>query len=304
MSEGGRGRPRAEVAIDESRVRVLLVSQHPDLATLPIRALGSGWDNASFRIGSDLVARLPRRAEAVPLILHEQRWLPQLASSLPIAVPVPVRTGVPGDGYPWAWSLVSWFEGATADHAPLASTEPHALADFLRALHRPAPPSAPHNPHRGIPLSGRARDLARRWSRLRAETGSITTPVERAWSAALEATANESSVWLHGDLHPRNVIVRSGCIVAVIDWGDLTSGDPATDLASIWMLLGDRADRLAALDRYQASPALRARALGWAVVFGSALLDAGLADSDAGQVEVGRLTLARIEDDFTKPGSG
>ncbi|MER7151067.1 phosphotransferase [Streptomyces lydicus] len=41
---------------------------------------------------------------------------------------------------------------------------------------------------------------------------------------------------LHGDLHPANILVDRGRIRAVIDFGDITSGDPATDLSVAWML--------------------------------------------------------------------
>jgi len=99
------GTPRAEVEIDEGLVRVLLRRQHPDLAALPLRPLGAGWDNAMLRLGDDRLVRLPRRREAAVLVEHEQRWLPELAARLPLAVPAPVRAGAPDLGYPWRWSM-------------------------------------------------------------------------------------------------------------------------------------------------------------------------------------------------------
>ena len=57
--------------------------------------MDSGWDNAMFRLGEQLAVRLPRRIAVAKLIDHEQRWLPQLAPLLPIAVPAPVRAGQP-----------------------------------------------------------------------------------------------------------------------------------------------------------------------------------------------------------------
>ena len=44
-------------------------------------------------------------------------------------------------------------------------------------------------------------------------------------------------VWLHGDLHPLNLVVADGELAAVIDFGDVCAGDPATDLAVAWMVL-------------------------------------------------------------------
>src|SRR5580700_9053646 len=56
--------PAAEVEVSADLVRRLLASQHPDLARLPVEFLANGWDNELYRVGEELVARLPRRASA------------------------------------------------------------------------------------------------------------------------------------------------------------------------------------------------------------------------------------------------
>ena len=56
-----------------------------------------------------------------------------------------------------------------------------------------------------------------------------------------------AAVWIHGDLHPGNLLVRDGRLSGVLDFGDVTAGDPATDLSVGWMLLsGLRAIRRSA----------------------------------------------------------
>ena len=77
------GTPPAEVRVDKARVRALLRDQHPDLAERSLEVAESGFDNAMFRLGEDLAVRLPRREIAGPLIVHEQKWLPELAARLP-----------------------------------------------------------------------------------------------------------------------------------------------------------------------------------------------------------------------------
>ena len=121
--------PAAEVDVDVDLVRRLLTSQHPDLAELPIELVTNGWDNVMFRLGDDLAVRVPRRASAVPLIEAEQQWLARFAPSLPVPVPAPVRSGVAGDGYPWPWSVVPWFEGR-----PFAPDPPDDLDRTARQL--------------------------------------------------------------------------------------------------------------------------------------------------------------------------
>lgn len=112
-----------------------------------------------FRVGDRLVARLPRREAAAQLLVNEQRWLPVVAPNLPLAAPVPVRHGVPGRGYAWCWSVLPWLVGTPAHLSPPDASEAFTMASFLKALHMPAPGSAPTNPVRGVPLSNRAESV-------------------------------------------------------------------------------------------------------------------------------------------------
>ena len=293
MSPMTTATPPAEIAITAASVRRLLTAQHPDLAALPLTPLGEGWDNAMFRLGDDLAVRLPRRAAAAQLIVHEQHWLPALAPWLTLPTPAPIRIGTADGKYPWSWSIVRWIAGEAADLAPPHPREAVRLAAFLKALHRRAPRDAPINDVRGVPLATRAAGVEERLARLRATTRAITPAVDAAWRAALTAPAAAEARWLHGDLHPRNILTRAGALAAVIDWGDITSGDLATDLAAFWMLFDDPYIRAQALTAYGATPAEIARARGWAVLFGAVLLDTGLADSPR-HAAIGATTLARV----------
>jgi aminoglycoside phosphotransferase (APT) family kinase protein len=198
-------------------------------------------------------------------------------------VPEPVEAGVASDAFPWPWSVVRWISGASADDAPLSPADAELLADDLRALHREAGSQAPTNPHRGVPLQERHDVVVERLRRL--GLGAL----ERVWMEALEAPGADRSVWIHGALHPRNVIVSGGEIAGLIDWGDIAGGDAATDLACAWTLF-DADGRSAFLEAYEVNDAERVRALGWAVVFASALLDSG----DPVHVAVGRCIERRI----------
>lgn len=237
-------KPAADIAIDEALVRSLLREQHPDLADLPLQSMDSGWDNAMFRLGDALVVRLPRRVAVTHLIEREQKWLPQLAPLLPIPVPAPVRVGRPAENYPWPWSVVPWLSGRNADLCEPRADQAERLAAFLCALHRPAPANAPVNPYRGVPLQERAVQIDVRIRRLEQETTLLNDDVVRIYQAALEVPIDVAPTWLHGDLHAGNLLVDDdGAISGVIDWGDMTSGDRATDLATLWMNLNDRKAR-------------------------------------------------------------
>lgn len=272
------------------------MAQCPDIADGRLDRLGAGWDNESWRLGDDLLVRLPRRQVAVPLILKEQRWLPQLAPSLPLPVPVPVRAGRPSSPFGWPWSVVPWFPGAPADVHPVTRPVDAALSlgTFLRALHQPAPEDAPHNPWRGVPLADRGPTVAQHLDRLPDLPVAV---LRRRWEDALAAGRPPCAAWVHADLHPGNLVVRGGTLAAVLDFGDLTAGDPATDLAAAWMLLPTAVHDVfwSAYGGPDTGPddRLRQRAAGWAVLFALVLLDIGLDDRPT-YAAVARTTVARL----------
>lgn len=265
--------PAADVEITVEQVRELVADQFPHWRHLPLVPLAqTGFDNAIFRLGTDLVVRLPRRRVAVEALEHELRWLPRLAPELPVPIAEPVAGGRPGRGYPWPWGVYRWIDGdvaATARELRLSSVAA-GLGRFVAALHRPAPASAPAPHVRGGPLI--SRDEA-----LRVALGVVgdridRREVERAWKRALAVPAwSGPPMWVHGDLHPANLVVAGGELAAVIDFGDLCAGDPATDLLCGWMLFaGPSRERFR-----QVSGADRAtwdRGRGWALAVGVACL--------------------------------
>jgi aminoglycoside phosphotransferase (APT) family kinase protein len=293
--DGAVRTPVAEAEIDDALVERLLRAQHPDLAG-PLRRVANGWDNVIYRLGDELCVRLPRREVAVALIRNEQRWLPHLAGRVGVPIPVPVRVGAPGDGYPWPWSVNPWLAGTPAADLPVAARAGFAreLAGFFAALHAPADPEAPENPVRGVSLQSRSAAVARRLA-----TGLVphADRLGALW-AALVATPPWSGppLWLHGDPHPANILTaaeatpataaqatpagaapntpRGPRLAAVIDFGDLTGGDPATDLAAGWLVF-DGAGREAfhaELDaRGAVDPQTWARARGWALCIATSL---------------------------------
>ncbi len=285
--------PADEVDVDEGLVRSLLVDQHPDLAKMSLVKSVAGWDNTLWRLGNDLLVRLPRRSEAAPLALNEQRWLPTLAPRLPLPIPVPVRVGRPSKDFPWTWSIVPWLDGRPGDVTTITRPDDsaEALGRFLRALHAPAPIDAPLNAYRGVALSERTDSFSDRIAALEGEVD--VDGIRRVWDSARGACPWQGPpMWLHGDLHPANILVAHGKVSAVIDFGDVCAGDPATDLGAAWMLLPKWAMPRFAAAYGGLDSDLERRALGWAVLFALMLLEIGL-DGRPSYEAIGRLTLAR-----------
>jgi aminoglycoside phosphotransferase (APT) family kinase protein len=264
-----------EFRFEQELVRALVREQHPDLANLELRDVAGGWDNQQWRLGAELAVRLPRTERAPALLRTEQQWLPVLAARLPLPTPVPVRVGEPSALFEHTWTITRWVEGEPADYAPITCADAaETLAGFLKALHHPAPAQAPANPTRGIPLA-RMRDQFSRSLAFIANDASAAAAQE-VWKTAVTAPAWDGTpTWLHGDLHPANVIVREGTLSGVIDFGELCAGDPATDLSAAWILLpAGTASRF--FDTYEnADQATIARARGWAVLRALNLISIG-----------------------------
>lgn len=260
-----------ELSTDAPLVRRLLAAQFPqwaDLSIQPVRSAGS--DNAIYRLGDDMAVRLPRRTgRTVESLDKECEWLPRLAPLLPLAIPVPLAKGVPGEGYPACWAVYRWLEGETATIERLADARQAAmdLARFLAALQgidvTGAPPPGEHNFFRGEPLAARDPAVRNAIASLHGEldVGAVTA----AWEAALRSPDWEGpDVWIHGDFADGNLLVERGRFSAVIDWGGLAIADPACDLIAAWSFLSSEA-RKVFRTALSVDDATWARGRGWAL---------------------------------------
>lgn len=233
----------ANPVIDAPLVERLLASQLPHLASLPLKRLEpAGSDNVIYRLGDDLSVRLPRGDWSTGQPRKEFQWLPRLAPRLPVAVPTPVALGSPGEGYPWYWCVSRWLEGETATIGGLADADETAveLAEFVKALQRmPSDETlapGPHNSFIGAPLA--RRDPGTRDAIVAVDGVFDSAALTAVWDAAMAAPPwSRPPVWIHGDLHPGNLLTVDGRLGAVLDFGGLGVGDPACDLLIAWTLL-------------------------------------------------------------------
>ena len=262
-----------EVDIDAALVDRLVRSQFPHWAGRPLLPMpSSGTANASYRLGGDLVVRLPRIPGAAAEVAKEQRWLPVLAPRLPLPIPKPVAQGVPGHGYPWNWSVYRWLDGepATAERIQNPIQAALDLAAFILALQQVDPrdgsPAGPDNWFRGVSLAS----LDDRVRGAIPEVDGVldTATVTRAWERALESPRwDREPVWIHGDLQEGNLLATGGRLSGVIDFGCLGVGDPACDVMAAWSYLAPEA-RGAFRSALSVDDMTWERGRGWALYMG------------------------------------
>lgn len=286
-------RPAAEVHIDTRLVRRLVATQFPqwaDLSLTPVDA--AGWDNCVYRLGTELAVRLPRRALGAAHLQRERRWLPVLAPRLPLPVPVPLAEGVPAEGYPWPWTVCRWLAGKSAAVQPVGDLGQAAvvLARFVTALQLIDPAGGPGSEFRGGPLAGQNRAVQAAAEAM--HDSFDPAAVVAAWGTALAAPRWAGpAVWMHGDLHPANLLVHDGQVSAVIDFGLVAVGDPACDLMVAWTFLTTVARR-----RFRSALAVSdstwTRARGWALEFG--IRCAAHADNDPVLSHIGQHTVSEV----------
>ena len=235
----------SEIEVGEDRARALIADQFPDLDVTSLRRLGEGWDNTVWATCDDIAFRFPRREIAIPGVVREMTFLPELAAQLPAAIPDAAYLGAASLGFTWPWfgsRLIVGEEvalaGLDADRRARLAAE---LGQFLGCLHSLRPSNATAL---AIDPMGRA-EMTTRVPRTRAaleRVASLWDGCERA-AAVLHAAErlppdqDADAVIVHGDLNLRHPLVSGlGGLAGVIDWGDICRAPRSVDLPLYWSL--------------------------------------------------------------------
>ncbi|MEM5515500.1 phosphotransferase [Henriciella sp. AS95] len=256
---------------DIKLIRTLVRASFPKLSSARIRAVSQrGTDNYIYRIDDDLALRIACSDETAPaLICREQVALEEL-SDLSLETPKLLAYGFLPAPDTRPWMICNWLEGKSLELSAHVPTEADArrLALFLLDLQgcrkEPASEPAPDNHWRGIGLA--KRDTLTRKSIVTLSDAFDAGKLRRLWHASVNAATcpRKDYTWIHGDLHPGNLIVRSGALTGVIDWGLGGLGDPACDLMAGYTVF-DGAARDAFAAAMNASEADWRRGRGWAL---------------------------------------
>jgi aminoglycoside phosphotransferase (APT) family kinase protein len=234
----------SNITIDAPLVHRLITSQFHQWKDLPIKPIkNQGHDNRTFRLGEQMLVRMPSAQCYADKVAKEQEWLPFLASHLSIIIPTPIAMGAPGEDYPWNWSVYRWIEGNSANtlttkelNLPLIAKD---LAQFLHELHQIDTTGVPlvggpHNFYRGD--STKIYDAQTRDAITKLQGIIDTQAATAVWDKATSSEWSKKPVWIHGDLAAGNILIKNELLTAVIDFGGMGIGDPACDLVIAWTL--------------------------------------------------------------------
>lgn len=249
----------------------LIATQFPEYEGLTVTEVEKqGHDNRTYRIGKELLIRMPIDHNYALKVPIENEILPELAKNLSIPIPKPIKMGAPTDYYPYHFSIYEWIEGTSLNHSSLNEPEINKLAIdlalFLNDLRKTSITQkvkpGQHNWWRGAHPSVYDRDTHQQIDKLK--TYIDHKQALSLWNKACKTKWDKAPVWIHGDYAPGNILIKNGKLNGVIDFGCTAQGDPACDLTIAWTYFsGKSRDAFIEIINLDENTWLRARA--WAL---------------------------------------
>ncbi|PCI73597.1 phosphotransferase [Candidatus Dependentiae bacterium] len=226
-----------EINIDIKLVKNLLSQQFSEWKNLNLELIKpEGTDNVMYRLGDDKVVRLPRNQISSLNIEKEINILPILKPHISISIPEVLAVGKSDESYPFPWLICSQLEGKNLDDKDEVDLNQAAidLGNLVRSMQN-------INSKNGITCK-RGESISSRDNAVRkaiALSGRFfdTKLLTKLWNNVLKASEWKGDpVWIHGDLHPGNLLAQDGKISGIVDFSFSGIGDPAVDLMVAWTL--------------------------------------------------------------------
>lgn len=230
------------------RVKKIIATQFPEYSHLSINEVEQqGHDNRTYRLGNDMLIRMPTADVYALKVSKEQKLLPQLAKYLTIAIPEPIKMGVPSIDYPYPFSLYKWINGRSANCLQIEGKALEAIAfelvKFLKELQAirgvDGPHPGQHNWWRGDRIQVYDKDARKQISYL--EDIIDAKAALDLWEKACLTKWEKEPVSIHGDFASGNILIQNDKLSGVIDFGGMAIGDPACDLVIAWTYLSNKA---------------------------------------------------------------
>ncbi len=234
--------------ITNNLIKKLIQNQFPEYKNLPVCSVQvQGHDNRTFRLGKDLLVRLPSAKYYALKVPKENKLLPLLKPHITLSIPEPVKVGMPSDLYPYNFSIYKWLEGKSANLINFSDKEfeniAFDLANFIKELHgikniKEILPPGKHNGWGGGELKLKDKDTKN-------QINSLSEIINKSkslnlWEKATNSKWNKKPVWIHGDFAFGNFLTQKNKLSGVIDFGGIATGDPACDLVIAWTFLKNK----------------------------------------------------------------
>jgi aminoglycoside phosphotransferase (APT) family kinase protein len=239
------------IILSPDLARKLVAEQFPEFSDLPITDVEKqGHDNRTYRLGEQMLIRMPTAADYALKVPKEQELLPGLAKRLSVSIPAPIKMGKPSADYPYPFSIYKWLPGKSINLLTLTDQEKEQLAfdmaKFLKELQAitdvKGPGPGQHNWWRGDHVSVYDKGAREQIAEL-AEIIDASKALA-LWDQACATRWNKAPIWIHGDFATSNILMDGGKLSAVIDFGGAAVGDPACDLVIAWTYLNGKARQI------------------------------------------------------------
>lgn len=228
--------------ITDELVVALIQEQFPDLAHYEIGRHYALEDHTTVRIGDDYGAKFPTVPDWDQSYARNATLMRPLLPLWNFPHSAPLRTGVPGHGYPYHWVISRWTSASNAGIVPLRSEAATPLGEALRRIHQPAPADAPASPTTDVTIA----QLTPEWEAFVAEVATMEGPGRRVlntavanalWKQGAKADINPRRTWTHGHVEPRAVMSDQGRFAGIVMWHTFGAGNPKVDLAAACILM-------------------------------------------------------------------
>ncbi len=224
----------------------LIRHNFPQITIQTAQPITRGWDSFVLDVNGELIFRFPMRDDVIVYLGREMRLLPSLEPTLSAPIPHFAYIGQGDASYPYTFVGYRKLQGRPLEdesitQEQLAALAP-ALARFLSELHHfPVAQAVQAGVEEHTPETWRTRyqeryeDLQRRVFHLLDE--GLRKQSVQLWENFLDDRTGFAfqPALIHGDLGCEHIFCDPGrgVLTGVIDWGDVTVGDPALDFVGL-----------------------------------------------------------------------
>lgn len=228
-------------AVSLEQAQRKITRDFPELKITKIEHAGTGFDTTVYQVNNQFVFRFPRQEKGRNAMENENKILRELYKNnfqSPYLLPEPLFYSQGEEGeYPFVgFSYISGHELAKEKDVDLLQNEAGRLGLFLKRLHAvPGKEMLPEDVLKRLSSRKRKPMLKEMLPELQEVCEPHIMEMLQSYLREIPDWENpESTHFVHGDLHPKNMIAQKGKLTGVIDWGDAHFGHPASDLAVVY----------------------------------------------------------------------